>query len=178
VVSFEEMHAFAEAAGPYEAMIRVFSDCGPKLGEVLGLERQDFDGEVFSFRGSAHEGVFIPGDQPTKKHVRTVPCPPSTVQLVRALPTRIDTPLLFPTPTGKIWWERNFKRDVWFPAREASGIDCSPHDFRHSWVTHLREAGIDPADLAEVAGHTVETATTRYTHALGRSDDRIRQVIG
>ena len=45
-------------------------------------------------------------------------------------------------------------------------------------MTHLRAAGIDPADLAAVAGHTVETATARYTHALGRSDDRIRQVIG
>jgi hypothetical protein len=29
-----------------------------------------------------------------------------------------------------------------------------------------------------VAGHTVETATARYTDALGRFDDRIRQVIG
>jgi hypothetical protein len=34
-----------------------------------------------------------------------------------------------------------------------------------------------PADLAAVAGHTAETATARYTHALGRSDDRFRQVI-
>ena len=164
---------------------------------MLGLERQDFDGEAFTFRGSAHDGVFVPGDQPTKKHVRSVPCPPSTVQLVRALPARIDTPLLFPTPTGRLWWERNFKRDVWYPAQERwggidsklpakerralvveRGFDVRPHDFRHSWVTHLRAAGIDPADLAQVAGHTVETATARYTHALGRSDERIRQVIG
>jgi hypothetical protein len=48
------------------------------------------------------------------------------------------------------------------------GCDYAPHDFRHSWVTHLRAAGIDPADLAVLAGHTVETATARYTHALGR----------
>jgi integrase len=59
-----------------------------------------------------------------------------------------------------------------------NGKACTPQDLRHSWVTHLRAAGIDPADLAEVAGHTVETATARYTHALGRSDDAIRQVLG
>jgi integrase len=148
-------------------------------------------------RGSAHRGVFTPGDQPTKKHVRTIPLPPSTAELVRAMPVRIDTPLMFPTPSGRLWWERNFYRDVWYPAQEAwagidpaleraerrrlaaeRGRDFAPHDFRHSWVTHLRAAGIDPADLAAVAGHTVETATARYTHALGRSDDRIRQVIG
>ena len=197
VLSFEQMHEFAAASASYEAMIRAFSDCGLRLGEVLGLERADFDGEALHVRGSAHRGVFTPGDLPTKKHVRTVPLPPSTAELVRAIPVRIDTPLMFPTPSGRLWWERNFYRDVWYPAQEAwagidpeleraerrrlvaeRGRDFAPHDFRHSWVTHLRAAGIDPADLAAVAGHTVETATARYTHALGRSDDRIRQVIG
>jgi hypothetical protein len=43
---------------------------GMRLGEVLGLERTDFDG-ARSRSGSAHDGVFTPGDQPTKKHVRT-----------------------------------------------------------------------------------------------------------
>jgi integrase len=144
VLTFEEMHRFAAAAGPYEAMVRVLSDCGLRLGELLGLERADFDGEAFHLRGAAHEGMFTEGDQPTKKHVRRVPYPPSTAQLVRALPARIDTPLLFPTRTGKLWWERNFYRDVWEPARGATEIACSAHDFRHSWVTRMRAAGIDP----------------------------------
>jgi integrase len=178
-------------------MVRVFSDCGLRLGEVLGLERGDFDGEALTVRGAAHNGVFAPGDQPTKRRVRGVPCPPSTAGLLRSLPTRIDTRLMFPTPSGRAWWDRTFYRDVWFPAQETwaevdrtlpyadrqravneRGKDCRPHDFRHSWVTHLRASGIDPADLAEVAGHTVETATARYTHPLGRSDDRIRAAIG
>jgi integrase len=196
VLSFEEMHELAAAAGPYEAMVRVLSDCGPRLGEVFGIERTAFDGEAFRLAGSVYNGVFIPGDQATKKHVRRLPCPPSTARLVRALPPRIDTPLLFPTPTGRIWWERNFKRDVWYPALErwaevpdlpskerrrlvvAAGKDVSPQDFRHSWVTHMRAAGIDPADLADAAGHNVETATARYTHPLRGSDDQIRQVVG
>jgi integrase len=85
---------------------------------------------------------------------------------------------LFPTLTGRIWHESNFRRDVWTPAREASGLDIRPHDCRHSWITHLRAAGIDDADLAEVAGHTVETMLGTYTHALGRSHQRIREVLG
>jgi integrase len=95
VLSFEEMHEFAAVACSHEAMIRAFSDCGLRLGEVLGLERADFDGEAFHVRGSAHRGVFTPGDLPTKKHVRTIPLPPSTAELVRAIPVRIDTPLMF-----------------------------------------------------------------------------------
>ena len=35
-----DLHAFAEAAGPYEAMVRVFTDTGMRLGEVLPLRRE------------------------------------------------------------------------------------------------------------------------------------------
>lgn len=178
VFAFEQMHQFAAAGGKHEPMLRVFTDCGLRLGEVLGLERADFDGDQISVTGSAHNGRFTPGDQPTKRHVRSVPCPPSTAELLRALPKRIDTPLLFPTLTGRIWHESNFRRDIWTPAREASGLDIRPHDCRHSWVTHLRAAGIDDADLAQVAGHTVETMLGTYTHALGKSHERIREVLG
>jgi integrase len=178
VFTFEQMHGFAVAAGQWEPLVRVISDCGLRLGEALGLARDDFDGATISVRGSAHDGRFIPGDQPTKRHVRDAPVPSSTAALIRAMPTRIDTTLLFATTTGKLWWERNFYRDVWQPARQRSGLDCTPQEFRHSWVTNLRAAGIDPADLADVAGHSLETATARYTHALRRSHDRIREVIG
>jgi integrase len=70
-----------------------------------------------------------------------------------------------------------------FKARCRSEIKGSnrairPHDCRHSWITQLRAAGIDDADLAAVAGHTVETMIGTYTHPLGRSHDRIRKVIG
>jgi integrase len=54
-------------------MLRVFTDCGLRLGEVLGLHRRDFDGRGFELRGSAHGGRFHAGDQPTKRHVRNVP---------------------------------------------------------------------------------------------------------
>jgi len=37
--------------------------------------------------------------------------------------------------------------------------------------THLRAPGIDDADLALVAGHTVETMVSVYTHALEKSHD-------
>jgi integrase len=203
VFGFEELRSFAAHGGEHEPMLRVFTDCGLRLGEVLGLERSDFDGEVLRVRGSAHAGVFTLGDQPTKRHVRTVPCPPSTARLIRAMAPRIDTPLLFPTPAGRIWHESNFRRDVWIPAlaahlcmvREenesrwrfaarcrveikASKRAIRPHDCRHSWITYLRAAGIDDADLTAVAGHTVETMIGTYTDPLGRSHERIRQVLG
>ncbi|HZA90305.1 MAG TPA: tyrosine-type recombinase/integrase [Solirubrobacterales bacterium] len=107
-----------------------------------------------------------------------MPCPRTLARTIEARVRRIDTKLLFPTPTGKMWRERNFHRDVWTPARLATGLDIRPRECRHSYVTHLRAAGIDDADLADVSGHRVETMISDYTHALRRSHERIRDVIG
>ena len=63
-----------------------------------------------------------------------------------------------------MWRARNFYRDLWRPAQEASGLDIRPHECRHSYVTHLRAAGVNDADLAEIAGHRVEMMLARYTH--------------
>ena len=79
---------------------------------------------------------------------------------------------------GRIWRERNFYRDVWKPTQEASGLDIRPHECRHSYVTHLRAAGVNDADLAEIAGHRVETMLARYTHAVGNSFGAVRDAVG
>jgi len=39
-------------------------------------------------------------------------------------------------------------------------------------------AGINDADLAEIAGHCVETMLARYTHAVGQSFHAVRDAIG
>jgi integrase len=36
-------------------MIRVFTDTGLRLGEVLPLRREDFDGKTLQVRRTAHE---------------------------------------------------------------------------------------------------------------------------
>ncbi|MGA8746186.1 MAG: site-specific integrase [Solirubrobacterales bacterium] len=161
----------------YEALLLTPALTGLRLGEFLALRRTDFDGVAFSFRFSAHEGELIESSA-QKNHERKVPVPPSLARRIESTPAQTDSDLLFPTPMGKLWRERNFYRDVWVPAQLATGLDPTPHEFRHSYVTHLRAAGIDDADLALVAGHTVETMISVYTHALERSHDAIRNAIG
>lgn len=188
VYTFAQMHALARAAGKYEPMIRVLSDCGLRLGELLALHRSDLCGGCEEGVGAhlhcsrnAHDGVITEGDQATKRHVKIVPLAPSTLALLKAMPTRIDSPLLFPTSTGLCWWETNWRRTVWNPAREDAGMpDARPHDFRHSWVTRMAKALGEhhSADLADAAGHSVETMTARYTHPLGEVHDKMRAVIG
>ena len=88
-----------------------------------------------------------------------------------------DCELIFTTPRGRLWRERTFYRDVWKPTQKASGLDIRPHECRHSYVTHLRAAGVNDADLAEIAGHRIETMLARYTHALGSSFSKVRRFI-
>jgi len=182
VFSFEEMHAFAKAAGRYEAMVRVFTDTGMRLGEVLPLRREDFDGETIEVRRTAHEGQILEGtktDHGEQDPGRTVPVPATLAWMLEAQINLNDpdTDLLFTTPTGRMWRERNFYRDIWKPTQEASGLDIRPHECRHSYVTHLRAAGINDADLAEIVGHRVETMLARYTHAVGGSFCAVRTVV-
>src|SRR5689334_6167744 len=63
-----------------------------------------------------------------------------------------DCQLLFSTPRGRLRRERTFCSDLWKPSQEVSGLDIRPHECRHSYVTHLRAAGVNDADLAEIAG--------------------------
>lgn len=177
VWTFEEMHDFAVKAGRYEPMIRTLSDCGLRVGELFALRRADLDGDVLAICGTAWEGR-VTLSTAEKNHEREVPISAGLLELLRAMPPRIDAPWLFPTPLGKLWRYSNWHRKVWQPAINAAGIEPTPHEFRHSWVTHLRAAGIDPADLADVAGHSVLTATNRYTHPLRRSHDEIRAMVG
>jgi integrase len=182
VFTFEEMHRFAKAAGEYEPMVRVFTDCGLRLGEVLPLRREDFDGETLQVRRTAHEGQILEGtktDHGEPDAGRVVPAPATLAWMLEAqLQVSGDSKLLFTTPTGRMWRERNFYRDLWRPTQEASGLDIRPHECRHSYVTHLRAAGVNDADLAEIAGHRVETMLARYTHPIGASHRSIRGLIG
>jgi site-specific recombinase XerD len=88
-----------------------------------------------------------------------------------------DCELIFTTPRGRLWRERTFYRDVWKPAQEASGLDIRPHECRHSYVTQLRAAGVNDADLAEIIGHRLETMLSRYTHPLEDRFGAIRRAI-
>jgi integrase len=198
----EQMHAFAAAAAGArdperddptelerwravyaEPMIRMLSDCGLRLGELPALLRPDLRLGWISVRQTAHEsrvqaGTKTTHHKPADEQGREVPVPPTTEALLRALPPRIDTPLLFTTPNGRVWRERNFRRDVWEPAQLATGMDCRPQEFRASWESIMRAEGVDPADLAKYAGHSIATANARYVQALDRSAEQIRKVIG
>ena len=65
---------------------------------------------------------------------------------------------------------------MWFKKR------ITPHSLRHSYATHLIEAGVDLLEVQKILGHQSVLTTLRYTHLTEQrqlaSLGRINQLIG
>lgn len=187
VFSWQQMHDFAAAAGKdSELLILTLCDCGLRIGEAIPLECGAFDAKrkELSVEQTAYEGRISGGlkGKRDKEKVTFTRKVPVHNDLAKRLKARVKEQggegLLFTTPTGRLWRYRNFIRDVWEPTCEQSGIDPTPHDFRHSFVTHMRAAGVNDEDLAEITGHNVLTMIGYYSHPLRRSFNDVRKAVG
>ena len=110
-----------------------------------------------------------------------VPMSDDLVAVLRALPSRLKSPWVFPNTLGTGPEDgKHFVGRVFTPAlRKAKIADFRWKDLRHTFASRLRMAGVDIQDIRDLLGHTSTRMTERYAHlAPGSSTTPFSGSIG
>ena len=177
----EVRHFIAHAAPQWQAVCWTPVLTGVRAGELFALQRTRIDRQqyVIDVRETADNRGRITAGTKTDHHDepslqgRTTLLPAALIEILDAQPASV-TGLLYPTPTGKVWQESNFRRDVWKPARDAAGVDVTPQDLRHTWISWLMAVGVPLPEISAWAGHQLvprefrpNTTVQVYAHDTG-----------
>lgn len=137
------------------AVLETLYGSGLRVGELAGLVFKNVDLE---------EGWVRVRGKGNKE--RVVPLGGKAVEAIRLYLKergRGDGPL-FLGPSGRGLTERTVQRIVKRRAMEAGIVKrTTPHTLRHSYATHLLEAGADLRGIQELLGHSNLSTTQKYT---------------
>ena len=88
---------------------------------------------------------------------------------LEAMPPRLDTLLLFPSPAGGLLNVDNFRRREWGPAIEAGGIakPARIYDLRSTFASRALAADVSIFELARVMGTSVRMIERHHGTLLG-----------
>ncbi len=151
-------------------MVSLVYACGMRVSEIVSFKIRDLNFE---------EGVgFIRKAKGKKDRMFNIP-----KILVSALKEQTikqeenKEELLFNSYRGSLS-SRNIQKIVKRAAKRA-GIkkDVHPHTLRHSFATHLLEAGVDIRKIQELLGHSNLATTQIYTHISTKELKKIRSPL-
>jgi site-specific recombinase XerD len=157
---------------PYRVCLTTIYACGLRLLEGVHLQVKDIDGERKLIHVRAGKGC----------KDRYVPLPEACLQLLR---------LHWMTHRHPVWLFPGSREDRDQPMNESglqralraavqeSGVQkkATVHTLRHSYATHLLEAGVNLRIIQAYLGHASPATTAIYTHLTSITEAQTRHTV-
>lgn len=170
----------------FRSCLTLIYHCGLRVGEAVAIEVTDIK--------TARQALHIRNAKGRKE--RMVPIAPAMIEQLRAFWRSHQNPRwLFPSP-GRNW--RFDSQQLAARMKEATGhlsisavqlafrlaraqaglpTGACVHTLRHSYATHLLEAGVSLRHISEYLGHNSLDTTAVYLHLTAPNEARAREAI-
>jgi integrase/recombinase XerC len=143
------------------AVLETIYSCGLRVSELCGLRVEDIDWseQIVRVRGKGKKERLVPVGKPALMAIQdywnTFKQPPGGTAPIFFSETKRRTPL------RPLQLSRRLKKYLII-----AGLDprLTPHKLRHSYATHLLDAGADLRSVQELLGHAHLVTTQIYTH--------------
>ncbi|MDH4132226.1 MAG: tyrosine recombinase XerC [Gemmatimonadota bacterium] len=153
------------------AIVELFYSSGLRLSELTGLNLLDLDllSDQLKVRGKGGKERLVPlGRQAGRVLLRYLDAREALARKPGA-----DRRAVFLNPRGRRLTPRSVQRLVHRALDLVGGDGLRTHSLRHSFATHLLDAGADLRAVQELLGHASLSTTQIYTHT---SVERLKQV--
>lgn len=167
-LALEQVTALLRAADdPRDrAILETLYSAGLRVHELTGLNDADLDlvGEVVRVRGKGKKERLAPLGAPAVQAIQ---------QYLQCRPRAASGPL-FVNRFGQRLTSRSVQRMLKkYLLRVGLDPSLTPHKLRHSFATHLLDAGADLRSVQELLGHAHLATTQIYTHV---TPERLKKV--
>ena len=156
------------------AMIELLYSCGLRLSELRGINRPDLDllaGQV-KVRGKGRKERILPVGSHAQRALRAYER--SRDDVIAHVGPGADRQAFFLSVRGKRASRSTIQKSItgWL-SQVDEGVGLSTHSLRHTFATHLLDAGADLRAVQELLGHASVSTTQIYTHT---SVERLKKV--
>ena len=157
------------------AILELLYASGVRVSELVNLNLPDIDfaNQTVRVKGKGRKERIVPfGDHALK--ALQIYLEVRGELLIEAEPDKIDPLAVFMNYQGTRITTRSVGRMIDKYIKICADIHhISPHSLRHSFATHLLDAGADLRTIQELLGHVRLSTTQQYTHV---STDRLMEV--
>lgn len=187
VLSVAEVHRLLQTveAPRYQVCLSVLYSCGaqraPRLQEGTHLRVSQIDSNRMVLHIQGGKGGDPLGED------RYVPLPQTTLELLRKHWATHQHPVwIFPATIPQGWTPSQSQpmdgsgvQKAFKAALHSSGIQkaATPHTLRHSYATHLLEAGVNLRLMQSYLGHESLSTTAIYTHLTRHAESVASETI-